>query len=202
MPPSSQEPPISGSGAFSQLKPLHSPQAREHWSPCFLQLQVAPVQSVLQLHLMTSRTVGGAGGRSISIGTSFPSTRCQPNVLDSGLPDLTILVLAKTLWHYGTLWQRLLGEEHSDTVVLCGRGCRGKHLRMHKVCTFCNLLTKSFMMKTIKCSLASFFKFHFCWSFIAENSCMFLNVWICSSNLQRSDLADPKDTWCSISPTL
>ena len=65
--------------AFWQAEPLQLPHAREHFIPCFLQLHLWLLQSVLQLHLMTLRSSSGAGGTSVEIGDQPVSVSSQPH---------------------------------------------------------------------------------------------------------------------------
>ena len=65
---------------FVQADPLQLPQAGEHLKLCFLHMHLILLQSVRQLHLIIFRSSSGAGGKSVSTGTSFPSLLFHPPI--------------------------------------------------------------------------------------------------------------------------
>ena len=67
-------------GKLWQLIPSHSPQAREHSSPCFLHMHRFDRQSDLQLHRIIFNKSSGAVGRSVVHGSSLSEDNCHPHI--------------------------------------------------------------------------------------------------------------------------
>ena len=95
--------------AFWQL-PLQLPHAREHFIPCFLQLHLWLLQSVLQLHLMTLRSYSGAGGTSVEIGDQPVSVSSQPHSFGN-----------MTLPFHWQIWLNTLKLWNFDAAAVGGR---------------------------------------------------------------------------------
>ena len=85
-----------------QLVPLHSPQAIEQLSPCFLHVHRFESQLTLQPHLMIVSNLSGAAGKSIFTGTNLFSTLYQPHSISFNLWSSQVWTCKYTLllWYF------------------------------------------------------------------------------------------------------
>ena len=136
-----------------------------------VQLHLVLVRSILQLHRMTFKRMGGAGGRSISTGMSLPSTTCQPQSvgLNPARPSHSCTGDVQ-IWNL---------SKHS------GRTSHGEDDLYHPPIHHCKL-PEVLLDQLLQCPP--------CCSCIIEDSCVLLEVCIPGDQLQSCTFTNPKDT--------